>query len=233
MIQLRKIKDMKTLFRFPVLFALCILGLTSCGLSRYVSKEDVANINDVALVSPFSEIYFLDGKGQEVFDESLSMVCAQLMDSAARSILPVSYVIGPEGDAFPEGFMQEVYEILHIDARNAGNLPMPRNIDMLLEENGCRYGVVLFAHGFDRDAKNYAKGIAAGVLMAAFTTVLTAGMFTTYMLPFRSKLETWIAVFDSVEDKIIFYNHIEEEASPTRWNHVERQLKRLTKRLIK
>lgn len=93
--------------------------------------------------------------------------------------------------------------------------------------------MVLCAEGFDRDVKNYRKEAVKGALLGLVTTVASLGAVSIYNVPARSTLDTWIAVLDSQNDRIVYFNHLSNEISPVNMPGMVRQFDKLTKGLNK
>jgi len=224
---------MKSIFRFAFIMLAGALALTSCGATKYISKADVENITDLALVEPLTQIYYIDANGREFLDDSLSVECAYLVDAVMHATLPVSNTLFMGQDGFPDDFMRDVFGLMQTNAKKAAQMPIPQSLDRFLESRGSRYGAILFAQGFERDRKNYRKAMAAGLVLGIVSAIISFGSASVYSIPDRYRLDTWIAVLDSVEDKVVYINRRSNEASPVSPMQVERELKKLTKDLVR
>ena len=217
-----------------MIMAACIAGMTSCGTTRYISKADIANVNEAALIAPVAEISFIDREGQVYLDEALSEECRKLLtETMLYSGVPISGVIRTDGDMLSDNCLEAIHAIRSINPKKAGSAPIPEALDKLLEDNGKRYGIVLFAQGFERDAKNFRKEAVKGALLGLVTGIATLGAVTVTNVPSRNTLDTWMAVIDSESDRIVFFNHLVTETSPTTPPQVVRHVEHLTKRLCK
>ena len=117
--------------------------------------------------------------------------------------------------------------------KKAGLVIIPQEIDRILEAKGSRYGIVLYANGFDRDPKNYGKEVFKGVFLSILTVAVTLGSAAAYFIPQKSLLNTWIAIFDSETDRVIYFNRLSEEVNPCKATDVDRHIRRLCKPISK
>lgn len=197
-------------------------ALSSCATTRYVSKNDIGAIHDVAIISPFAYISFLNGEGKLQYDDSLSKECARLISEALmHSPIPTGKSIPVDLDSDDPVWKDAIASLRDVKPKEAGLTPIPRELDELLEENGQKYGVVVFANGYTRDKKDYRKKVALGIGMAVLTTVATGGMATSYSLPVKNSMHTWIAIIDSENDRFVFLDSLlEQDTDPTKPAHV-------------
>ena len=208
-----------------------VLAICSCATNRYIAPDLAGNLDEVAILTPFTYVEFLDAKGEVAYDDSLSAVCAQLITNALlQSPLPTGRMIPVDLAGEDPTFRDAIASLREIDPKKAGEIPIPQELDRLLEENGQRYGVVVFANGFTRDRKDYGKKMALGLGMAILTTAISLGTVTAYSIPEKSILRTWIGILDAETDQFVFYNRrTAEDAEPTKIKHVSDQIRRLLK----
>lgn len=221
-----------TLRSKALMLAACIIGLSSCATTRYISKDDMSTFNDASLIVPVAEISYMDRNGEVAYDESLTAKCLELLtESALQSSIRISDWIKYDEELFSDDIIGEIIGIRSINPQRAGEVTIPSALDGLLESHGKKYGIIIYAQGFDRDAKNYRKEALKSTFIGIATTIATLGMVTLYPVPERYNLDTWIAVLDAENDKIVYFRHVNREASPTNASHVMRQVNKLTRGL--
>lgn len=214
-----------------ILFLMAVLALSSCAATKYLSENDARSINDVAIVSPLVSIGFLDKKGNSSYDDSLSTECARLITEALeRSPLPTGRFVDVDFDSAATACKEAIASFKNIRPKNAGETPVPHALDSLLEANGQKQGIFVLAEGFTRDRGNYGKALAVGIGLALVTTVATMGTVTAYSVPYKSATQVWMAVVDSENDKIVFYNsQFRKDSEPAKEKHVDALISRMLK----
>lgn len=75
--------------------------------------------------------------------------------------------------------------------------------------------------------------MALGVLTSVLTAVVSMGTVTAYNYPVMYLLETRIAVLDSENDCIIYFDCTGGEASPLREKHVRKETRKIVKHFLK
>lgn len=216
------------------IFILTLSALTSCSTARYVAKTDMALVRDIALVTPLAEISYMSSEDEVVEDAALTAESARLMKEAVlHSGIPITDIIDLNEEMFDDDVADEIAALQSMNPKKSGMTAIPPALDRLLEDHGKRYGLVVFSHGFDRDARNYRKAVVRGTVIGLIVTVATLGMFTMYETPMRYLLDSTVAIVDSETDEIIYFNHDAREASPTREAHVEAQFEKLIKKFRK
>lgn len=208
-----------------------IVALVSCAPTKYVAPDLGSTLDKVAIVTPFTYIEFLDQNNLKAYDDSLSGACAHLITEAlAQSGLPTTQVIPIDFQEADAAFPDALASLRDVNPKYAGQTHVPPVLRNLLLDNGARYGVIVFANGFSRDRKGYAKAAALGVGLAVLTAVISMGTVSAYAIPVKSEMSTWIGIVDAEEDCFVFYNaRYEEGAEPAIPHHVTRQIQKLLK----
>lgn len=218
-------KGMKRL----ILGLAAVVALASCAPTRYVAPDLGTTLDKVAVVAPFTYIEFLDKDGMKAYDDSLSGECARhITEALAQSTLPVTRVIPVDYTPDDPGIPDALASLRDVEPKYAALAHIPPVLRNLLLENGQRYGVVVFANGFSRDRRNYAKAAAIGLGLAVMSAVISMGTMSVYSIPVKSEMRTWIAIVDAEEDCYLFYNkRYEEGAEPALPGDVSRQVHKL------
>ena len=118
--------------------------------------------------------------------------------------------------------------------KNRDLFPIPDLLDEVLEAQGSRYGLILFARGMTRDVKGYRKELARDVLVSVATAVLTLGTAVAIVTPNRYSSQIMAAVLDSETDRLVFFNTKNpQETDPLNLGPVHDQLSKLLKDFLK
>jgi hypothetical protein len=220
---------MKRVLRIIAVSAAGLIALCSCATNRYIAQDIGDKLHDIAVITPFAYINYIDETGVNAYDDSLSLMCSRLFTlGLLNSSLPTGPKITIDFDNdYPE-FRDAVASLKDIDPRYAGEIPIPPILDSLLEANGLQYGVVVFANGFSRSRKNYVEAMATGLGIGILTTVISMGAVTTYIVPYKGMLNTWIGIIDAENDCFVYFNRrFEKDAEPDKPLYVYNQINRL------
>lgn len=215
-----------------ILSLLSLVFLVSCGTSAiYLQGFSVPDTSEgVALLSPVSCIYYIDAKGTESYDDSLSLVSEVLMASLIeQQKLPISSTLPLDSIQKEESiaFMQYLFANKPVELTVA---PIPSVLDSLLETNNQRYGLLIYTEGMTRNRKQYAKDLAASTAFGILLAVATMGTFYTYNYSMLYAAGVNVAILDSDYDRVVFYNKIPvDEANPLSEKHMGKYIKRLFK----
>lgn len=213
-----------------ILWAALASAMTSCASSRYISKSSIDPETGFALIEPFTWIEYMDSDRNTTYDDSLSWTCSRIItEEIIASGLPLNQLIELNFDS-NESYIDAITSIKGIQTKKAGRYPIPIELDRLLEENGQRYGIVVFAEGFSRDSKGYMKDVLLGVAITAVTMLVSFGTVAVTNIPYKSALDMYLAVIDSQENCIVYYKcRAGEDLEPTRRSNVGEMVERLVR----
>ena len=219
-----------------ILGAIAVLVLASCANTKYAPESLRNNLDNVAILTPMSYIDYVDESGHAWPDDSLSAMSQEVLINALyNSALPISKYIPVNFLAAGENFENEIAALERVDPKNVPNLTIPRYIDQLLEENGERFGVMLFSYGFERDRKGYAKEVAADVAATVLSTALAVLLgigVSTYGVTAKNESHIFAVIYDSLADSVVFYNttaNFNEGISPLKQEAVQKQIDKIFK----
>lgn len=217
-------------------FALLMVALavSSCATARYYGGFTPASAGrDIALLGPVSSVFYLDENSVESFSDSLSMESEELIAGMLSQInAPVSGRIELD-DLGKEEVAAFMDYLKGYDRKLIGNLPIPEILDNLLEAEGRRYGLVVFSQGMTRDRKGYVKEAVKGAVIGIATAILSMGMVSVYGAPVRNISHIYVAIIDSQEDCVVFYNKsTPDESDPFKPESVRKQLSRVLKDFV-
>ena len=217
----------KTLFQL----ILVALAVSSCATARYYGGfTPEAARQDMVLLGPVSNIYYLDRNNRESFDDSLSTVSEALVAGLVHQLgVPVSGRIELDVDQKEEAAAYMRY-LAAQNPKHRDLYAIPGLLDDALEAQGCRYGLLLFTQGMTRDSKGLAKEVARDVLLSVATAVLTMGSAVMIGSSMSYSFQAFAAVLDAETNQIVFYNLTElKEKHPLRQDAVRDQLRSVLK----
>ena len=132
---------------------------------------------------------------------------------------------------------EEVAYMRYLAARKPkerSQYPIPGILDEILEAQGSRYGLLVFAEGMTRDKKGYTKDAVKGALITVATAILTLGTAVMVTTPEMYSSRVYAAVLDSEMDQVVFFNvRNPEETHPLRPDPVRKQLTKLLKDFLR
>ena len=223
---------MKKAFFHLILIALAV---SSCATARYYGgfTPETAG-QDMVLLGPVSNMYYLDKDNHEFFSDTLSGVSETLIAGLVDEMgVPVSDRIELDDKQKEEATAFMRYLVGH-DAKNLDKFPIPGMLDEILEAQGSRYGLLLVAQGMTRDRKGYRKEAVKGALMGVATAILTLGTVVMYSTPDMYASQVFAVVLDSETDQVVFFNTTKlQETNPLHSEPVREQLSKLLKDYLK
>lgn len=217
-----------------ILSLIPLVFLLSCGTANSAlflqgfSMSDASN--GMVLLSPVSTIFFLDNKGHESYNDSLSLASESLMtDLIARQGLPITTTLPLDSLQKEESvaFMRFASANKPVDLLEA---PIPSVLDSLLESNNQRYGLLIYTDGMTRDRKQFIKETVAAATFGVILAIVTMGAFYTYNTSMEYAAGVNVAILDSDYNRVVYYNHIPvQEANPMNEKHMGKFITRLFK----
>ena len=214
---------------------LAVLAVSSCATAKYYGGfTPEAARQDMVLLGPVSDIYYLDQNNNESFSDTLSGISETLIAGLVKELgVPVSDRVELSADEAEEAVVFMRYlanpEVKHPDA-----FPIPKALRAAIEAQGCRYGLILYAKGMTRDVKGYRKDAVKGALITVATAVLTLGTAVVVATADRYSSQITAAVLDAETDRVVFINKIEpEQNDPLHADPVRKQLRKLLKDYLK
>ena len=207
-------------------------ALCSCSNARFYSgfKPSQA-VGEMALLGPVSHQFYIDGKNNEEYSDSLSVISEDLLtDLTVQLGMPVMerFIMNEEQTDEAVDFM------LYLDSNSSqavGETPIPPVLDDLLESEGYRYGLLMYSRGMTRDRSNYVNSVVKhavfGVVLSVVIAVATLGMvvpiYTFGSAQYTSSV--YVALLDAVSNRVVFYSYADpQERNPFDERHMRSQL---------
>lgn len=205
-----------------------VLVLPSCSTARYFADFKVNDaFGDMALLGPASCQFYIDADENESYSDSLSVASEALVGSLTARMVPVNAVLPLDSLQREEAVAFMRYFALQ-PTKTAGTLPIPSDLDDLLEEADIRYGLLVYADGMTRNRKSVIKNAVLGAALGILTAIVTMGTVYLYTYADAYVSSVYVAVLDSETDRVVFYNcAANEEYNPLSERHVRAQLARV------
>lgn len=218
-----------------ILLAFTVLVLASCGTAKYYGGFTAEQgKNDMVMLGPVSEQYFLDDNKKMVYVDSLSIASENLIfEQIDMSGVPFTSMI-PLDDLQREHLVKFVDFLQTQDAKKRGSTRVPEDLLQLVRTSGNRYGLLVFSVGMTRDNKGIVADVVKGTLLGVATAVLTLGMFTMYTVPEMPYSNIYVAIVDSETGTVAYYNqNLGEECDPHDPAVIHKQVNKLFKDYLK
>lgn len=218
-----------------LIILLAAATLSSCATAKFYSGfTSEAAAGEMVLLGPVSTQFYIDKNDKEAYSDSLSAVSENLLaDLSERMGMPVNAICPLDSLQKEEavGFMR----YLNLKSKKAiGEAPIPTALDELLEEEGYRYGMLLFADGMTRDKSGYVKDAVKGAVLGVVIAIVTLGTIIPYNVPLAYSSGIYAAVLDSQTDRVVFYSVSgPNETNPLLEQPVRGQLARLMNDFMK
>lgn len=177
----------------------------SCTTSRTLtSSVKPAEIKEVHRLNVQSYISLVEEGNRGIYDEDLCTDSKRLVSQALRSVsdrLPAMKTYEVINPAIQQKIEREIVALVTIIShqRKIKNLTLPPTLDSLLEKNGQRFGLMVVASGFTRQAGNYQRQVSKGVV----TGILTLGMVIP--TPVKAHSTIYAIIVDAQQNNVAFY----------------------------
>ena len=217
-----------------LIILLAAATLSSCATAKFYSgfKPEAAS-GEMALLGPVSTQFYIDSNDKVFYSDSLSAVSENLLaDLSVRMGVPVNEIFQLDSLEKEEavGFM---HYLSGKSKKAIGEAPIPTALDELLEAEGYRYGLLLFADGMTRDKSGYVKDAIKGAALGVIVAIATLGSVIPYNVPEACSSGVYAAILDSRTDRVAFYNICgPDEVNPLLENPVRSQLARLLRNFL-
>lgn len=200
------------------ILAAAALLLCSCATSRFFNKTKAADLNDIALVQPYSNVTFETLKSR-FYSDSLSTVNRGIVTSAINSLaIPVKTMVYASD---PEWMLR----LADITPNHANWLQPPQAIRDAISASGCRYGLLVTDIGYimDRNAVLVGEALDAGISLLNYA--LTGNMYF-YNNVVTRRNSVYAVVYDNQTGEIVWYGSIksDEDRNPLNRKTVNKQV---------
>ncbi len=209
------------------MIGICFL-VTSCTTSKLLTSGlQAAEIIDIKLMEPFSNISVIAKGNLGDIDDSASFVSGNLIINVMEKFKGQVPLTGKIFLTDPEinNTLVKEYESLILagkTVKDVSHLQIPPTIDKVLEANDARFGMITVASGFTRIRGNYGKQIAKGALLG----LVTLGMY--YQTPIKSRSNIHVIIVDSQNNNVAFYRRsFLQDKEPLDENVLTKQFKNI------
>lgn len=204
--------NMRKLFRYLkwIAFVLsAVFMLYSCrSVPAPVPQPQMGSskVFDVVLFEPYSKIGLIEKNQLSQNNDSLSSLVSQLIkDVCARNCwIPIADTISINNDTILFSYKSLLYHL-----ENAGDryqVTVPPELNSLIESSGHRFGMILWATGYERTKGNYRSIVAENIVLCVLSGILTFG--TTFYYPpiYKGSLRINAAIVDTTNESVVYHN---------------------------
>ncbi len=205
-------------------FALVVFVSYSCTAKKgFVTKLPKQEIVDVQRFPTVSDIYALDKNDYGFRSDSLSALSVVCIDNYLdkQNNIGIGGSIEIDDTIVQKKVNEEMRKLAEtsFDNKEIAFSPIPATVDSILEAYGKRFGLLVYATGFERYEKNRLKAFvqAATIMQGGATINPYYDYFSTISL----------MIVDADRNNIAFYNNSRLEERPSRQYCIDRQFMEL------
>ena len=205
-------------------FALVVFVSSSCTAKKgFVTKLPKQEIVDVQRFPIVSDIYALDKNDYGFRSDSLSALSVVCIDNYLdkQNNICIGGNIKIDDTIVQKKVNEEIRKLSEtsFDNKEIAFIPIPATVDSILESHGKRFGLLVYATGFERYEKNRLKAFvqAATIMQGGATINPYYDYFSTISL----------MIVDADRNNIAFYNNSRLEERPSRQYCIDRQFMEL------
>ena len=216
------------------------MALVSCASFRYVARE-IPAIDGITLIYPYSNILYI-AKDECSYDEQRSTEQQNILTNLLMSSgIPIKDIISVEGRENQKELDADISFLPNINPKEVEYLNTDGPLDKLLEQNGSRFGLVIYAEGFVKDKALYKSevagaiigsavgGLIGGVVAGALGSGVAVGYIGSPGMQYGSGMSAML--IDTYTDKVLFYNRVKPvERDPMDRDVLTSQLEKLLKK---
>lgn len=220
----QKHTTMKTIRLYTLFALLMVLAFSSCTAKKgFVTKLPKQEIADVQRFPIISDIYALDKNDNGYRSDSLSLLSVQCVNNYLdkQTNIDITKNIEVNNTILLRKVSDEIRGLSEtaFDNKEIALIPIPHTIDSLLEVQGKRFGLLIYANGFERYEKNRLKAFNQALIM------MQGGATLNPYYDYFSTISLFIV--DSSNNNIAFYNHSKIEERPSRQYCIDRHFMEL------
>lgn len=216
---------MKKILLLSIFFFL----LTSCVTNKFINKSVKASeIRDVAYFEPLSYVSLIEKGNKTIFNDSLSEVSKNLLDSiiqtnqnfsTSKKIVLLNSILKNKVEVELNSLMVGIIRTNKIEG-----VRLTTSIDSILKANKQRFALATVTSGFGRKKGNYGGQVAKAMGIG----ILTLGMYAP--IPIKSSSSLFTMILDSETNSVVYFSKsTPSEQSPTVRKTMEKNYKELYK----
>ena len=138
------------------IFLCVLLALTSCSTTRKVSGVKLSDIPEFGFVQPVTYMVFYDDDRKGYYSQSSSDVACNVITNVINSErFPFSDRIDAEYQGDNSDIFQWANNLTEIKPDQASRLRVPKSLVSLLNDNGQRYGLLIYSYGYTMSKEAY------------------------------------------------------------------------------
>ena len=196
------------------IYTVLVLAFTACGSTRHATGVKMSAIPEFAFIQPCAYMVFYEDDGAGYYNQASSDVASQVIANVINSerfpftdMIPADYQ-GTNNDIFL--WAQNLTEIKNAQV---DRLRVPKSLTSLLNENGQRYGLLIYSYGYTMSQEAYQR---ERIEKAASKVIDTAAEKLTGISGLTNPSRSYIpsdpygnmmtcVVVDAQEQRVIYY----------------------------
>ncbi len=181
------------------------LSLFSCANKYMSSKVKATEIKEMYLFQPIVSVFTMEKGNKVLYNAAISNETNFNLTNTIfkyKQNLPAWEYFFFKDSAGSEKINDEIkllFRQMKI-AKKTTDVPITPFLDKILETNGKRFGLIIFAEGYSRTQKNYNNELMLGALSA-----VVFGLGRAYV-PDKNYLSLYAIIIDAKENNIAFFN---------------------------
>jgi len=205
-------------------FVLVLMSLISCTAKKgFVTNLPKQEIEDVQRFPVLSNIFALDKNDYGFRSDSLSTLSTQYIDSYLdkQNNIDITGRIEINDTVVQRKINEEIRNLADraYDNEAIAIIPIPLTIDSILEAQGKRFGLLIYAAGYERYEVNWQK------TYRRFASAARGLPDFDHYYDFWSSIA--LIIVDADKNNIAFYNDSKFEGKPSRQYNIDRQFMEL------
>ena len=223
---------MNKLFRYLkcTTFAFTAISMLLACRSIPVSppKIGLSEVDNIILVDPYTEIRLIEKDQFSQYNDSLSYLVSRLIKDAfaQNRWIPVTDTISIRDETILSSYQLFQYQIKN--ASDGYQVTVPSELNTLIKSSGHRFGMLLWANGYERTKDNYSKIEALNIAVCILSVIVSFGTLYYYPMTYKGSLRLYVAIIDTDDGRIVYYNTaLLNDSRPTDYTFVLKAIRTL------
>lgn len=188
-------------------FLFAFFTLISINAQKINSNYIGVQIDSVYLFSPFGYVLTFNNSQKQISPEFTKLTGDTLSNLLFKKFPAISVVLNDSMLAYDYKTQDNVITILDklgtLNNDVFSKIQIGVSLDSIIKKHPGRYYGFIHYNGFMNTQVK--RSIAASITLMVLSTVITAGMVTTFLIPVPSELDLKLLVIDKRESKFVYY----------------------------
>lgn len=190
------------LFLLGVLLSICVQA------QKFNTLYTNVSIDTVYLFSPFGYITTMNQNQRQISPEFTKSIGDTLQKLVIEKFPPTSIILGDsmiKNDyKTQDNIIVTLDKIKKIDDGVFSMIPTGSLLDSMVSKYPGRYFGFVYYSGFMNNQVKHT--MATSITLMIVTSVLTAGMFTMFLIPIPSEIDAKFLIIDKMEHKFVYFS---------------------------